>query len=41
MSGLILAAALVGGCSRLLSEDLQHGQLIDGLTVVNPFLEGG
>ena len=34
---LILAAALDAGCDRLLSEDFQHGQLIDGLTVHNPF----
>jgi len=35
---LIVAAALEGGCARLLSEDLQHGQRIDGLTITNPFL---
>ena len=35
---LIVAAALEGGCTRLLSEDLQHGQQIDGLRVENPFL---
>lgn len=34
---LIIAAALEAGCSRLLSEDLQDGQRIDGLTIVNPF----
>ena len=34
---LIVAAALEAGCARLLSEDLQHGQLIDGLTIENPF----
>lgn len=34
---LIVAAAQAAGCSRLLSEDLQHGQRIDALTVVNPF----
>ena len=36
---LIIAAALEAGCERLLSEDMQHGQRIDGLTIVNPFLE--
>jgi predicted nucleic acid-binding protein len=36
---LIIAAALEANCERLLSEDLQHGQRIDGLTIVNPFLE--
>ena len=35
---LIVAAALACGAKRLLSEDLQHGQRIEGLTVVNPFL---
>ena len=34
---LIIAAALEGGCTRLLSEDLQHGQRIERLTIVNPF----
>lgn len=36
---LIIAAALLAGCKRLLSEDLQHGQVIDGLKIVNPFYE--
>jgi predicted nucleic acid-binding protein len=34
---LIIAAALESGCDRLLSEDMQHGQRIDGLTIENPF----
>ncbi len=34
---LIVAAALEAGCKRLLTEDLQHGQRIDGLRIVNPF----
>ena len=35
---LILAAALDAGCETICSEDLQHGQIIDGgLTVRNPF----
>ena len=34
---LIVAAALEAGCARLLSEDLQHGQRIEGLTIKNPF----
>ena len=34
---LIVAAAIEGGCSRLLSEDLQHGQRIDGLVIEDPF----
>lgn len=35
---LIVAAALESGCTRLYSEDLQHGQRIEGLTIENPFL---
>ena len=35
---LIVAAAQVGGCSHLLSEDLQDGQLLDGVTVIDPFV---
>ncbi len=36
---LIIAAALESGCSVLLSEDMQHNQLIENkLTIVNPFL---
>jgi predicted nucleic acid-binding protein len=34
---LIVAAALEAGCNRLLSEDLQHGQRIEGLRIENPF----
>jgi predicted nucleic acid-binding protein len=34
---LIVAAALESGCKRLYSEDLQHGQRIDHLTIANPF----
>lgn len=34
---LIVAAALETGCTRLLTEDLQDGQTISSLTVVNPF----
>jgi len=33
-----VAAALEGGCARLPSEDLQHGQRINSLTIENPFL---
>lgn len=36
---LILAAALEAGCSQLWTEDLQHGQQIEELTIVNPFRE--
>jgi predicted nucleic acid-binding protein len=34
---LIIEAALTGGVSVLLSEDLQHGQVISGVTISNPF----
>lgn len=35
---LIVATALDAGCDTLYTEDLQHGQVIDGkLTVRNPF----
>jgi len=36
---LIVASALEAGCERLLSEDLQHGQKIESLVIVDPFLE--
>ena len=34
---LIAAAALLAGCDTLYSEDLQHGQRIEALTIRNPF----
>jgi len=34
---LIVSAALEAGCKTLYSEDLQHNQRIDGLTIQNPF----
>jgi predicted nucleic acid-binding protein len=34
---LIVASALAAGCRTLLSEDLQHGQRLEGLTIVDPF----
>ena len=36
--GLIVRAALSSGCSVLFSEDMQHGQRFEGLSIVNPFL---
>ncbi len=37
---LVIAAALENSCTTLYSEDLQDGQIIDGvLTVCNPFQE--
>ncbi len=37
---LMVAAALHQGCEWLLTEGLQHGQTIDSLRIVNPFLQG-
>ena len=34
---LIVAAAQAGGCTHLLTEDLQNGQIFGDLTVVDPF----
>ncbi|MCX6612785.1 MAG: PIN domain-containing protein [Acidobacteria bacterium] len=33
----VLAAALALGCDRIYTEDLNHGQMIEGLTIINPF----
>jgi predicted nucleic acid-binding protein len=35
---LVLRMAKQAGCRILLSEDMQHGQDVDGLKIVNPFL---
>lgn len=35
---LIVAAAVTQNCRALLTEDLQHGLVIDDLRIVNPFL---
>lgn len=37
--GLIVAAAKEAGCTTLLTEDLQHGQVVEGLRIENPFLQ--
>jgi predicted nucleic acid-binding protein len=34
---LLVAAARTAGAQRLLSEDLQDGRVIDGVTIENPF----
>ena len=34
---LIVKSAAAAGCKRLLTEDLNHGQVIDGVVVENPF----
>lgn len=36
---LIVVSARAMGAETLLTEDLQHGQVIEGVRVVNPFLE--
>ena len=37
---MVIHAARRAGCRFLYSEDLQHGQTIDGVHIVNPFLAG-
>jgi predicted nucleic acid-binding protein len=36
---MIIQSALECGCGKLYSEDLAHGQVIEGLMVINPFVE--
>ncbi|MEX1115746.1 MAG: PIN domain-containing protein [Akkermansiaceae bacterium] len=36
---LIVSAALASNSSILYSEDLQHGQVIEGMEIINPFRE--
>ena len=36
---LIVSSAIEAGCHRVYSEDLQHGQIIEGLEIINPFQE--
>ena len=38
---MILLAARDGGATVLASEDLSHGQVIEGVRIVNPFLVDG
>lgn len=33
---MIAASTLAAGCGTLFSEDFQHGQVLDGLTILNP-----
>ena len=37
--GAIVAAAVELGCTKIFSEDLNHGQIYAGVQVINPFLE--
>jgi len=34
---LVVRAAAAAGCARLLSEDLNEGQVIEGVRIENPF----
>ena len=36
---LIVSSALEAGCGRLYTEDMQHGQIIEELEIMNPFRE--
>jgi predicted nucleic acid-binding protein len=40
-NALIVEAALATGADTLLTEDLQHGQVIEGLRVHDPFSSSG
>jgi predicted nucleic acid-binding protein len=35
---LILKCASTAGCTRLISEDMHHGEVLDGVRIENPFL---
>jgi predicted nucleic acid-binding protein len=35
---LVVKSAVVAGCRRLYSEDLQHDSVVDGVRIANPFL---
>ncbi len=35
---LIVTAAIESGCNTLLTEDLQHGRVIQSVRIINPFL---
>ena len=36
---LVIEAASAAGAGVLVSEDLQHGSVVNGVTIVNPFLD--
>jgi predicted nucleic acid-binding protein len=38
---MLWAAAREAGCTLLLSEDFQHGRVLDGVRFHNPFVEAG
>jgi predicted nucleic acid-binding protein len=35
---LVIHSARRAGCKQVFSEDMQHGQVIDGVRIVNPFI---
>ena len=35
---MVVVAAKAGGAAEVLTEDLQHGQVLEGIRIVNPFL---
>ncbi|MGH6680080.1 MAG: PIN domain-containing protein [Bradyrhizobium sp.] len=35
---LVVASAIEAGCDILYTEDMQHGRIIGGITIVNPFV---
>lgn len=39
--GMIVASAVLAGCSTLYSEDMHDGLIIDGLTIRNPYRPSG
>lgn len=36
---LVVTTAIAAGCNSIWSEDLGHGQLIDRVRIINPFIE--
>jgi predicted nucleic acid-binding protein len=36
---MLLVAAKASGAGRLWSEDLSHGQTVNGVVILNPFFE--
>ncbi|RHW17983.1 PIN domain-containing protein [Sphingomonas gilva] len=38
---MIIAAAVASGCDTLATEDMQHGHVVDGVRIVNPFRDAG
>ncbi len=35
---LIIASAVKAGCGEIITEDMNHGQMIEGLVIRNPFI---